>query len=171
METGRQAGSIDPNRVQQTIEEMLALARESLKMEVSFVSEFVDGRQVYRRVEGDAKSFGLQEGGGIPLEGSYCQRVIDGRLPGSVPDAKNDERVKYLTVTREAGIGSYVGVPLRRSDGGLYGTLCCISHAPNPWLREQDLKLMETYSRDMVRLIEREAAVEDEEVADRALIV
>ncbi len=45
-------------------------------------------------------------------------------------------------MTREAGIGAYVGVPLRFSDGHLYGTLCALSHSPDPSLGERDARFM-----------------------------
>lgn len=125
-----------------------------MDMEVAFVSEFADDRLVFRAFGGDAASFGWEEGGSIPLAGSYCKRVIDGTLPNVVPDATRDGRVKDLTVTREAGIGSYCGVPLRLSDGTLYGTPCCVSRSPDPWLREKDLGLMENVAQRLVRSLE-----------------
>jgi len=148
-----------PNSSRETIEELLSLGREIFGMEVAFFSEFVDGRQVYRGIGGDAEHFGLREGASIPLEVSYCQRVIDGRLPNLIPDAKNDERVNRLDVTHDAGIGSYMGVPIRLSDGRLYGTLCCLSRAPAPWLNEHEVELLKRFTRDVTRLLEREGVV------------
>ncbi len=111
---------------------------------------------VFRALEGDAESFGWQEGGGVPLEGTFCKRVVDGRLPNVVPDAKNDERVNGLEVTREADIGSYVGLPLRFSDGRTYGTLCCLSHTSEPRLRERDARFMSVLARLVAEQLERE---------------
>src|SRR3712207_8484399 len=50
----------------------------------------------------------------------------------SIPDAKADGRVKILEATGKADIGSYVGAPIRLSDGHLYGTLCVLSHSADP---------------------------------------
>jgi response regulator RpfG family c-di-GMP phosphodiesterase len=138
------------------IERALSAAREVLGMEVAFTSEFVGGKQVYRSVEGDAASFGLREDDGIPLEGTFCLRVIQGRLPNAIPDAKSDVRVKDLAVTREADIGSYVGVPLSFSDGRLYGTMCAISHSPDPSLRQRDVEFMRVLARLVAEQLERE---------------
>jgi GAF domain-containing protein len=60
------------------------------------------------------------------------RRLVEGCLPGVVPDARGDGRVMNLDITREAGIGAYVGAPLWFSDGRLYGTLCALSHSPIP---------------------------------------
>lgn len=139
-----------------TIEEILASVREALGMEIAFVSEFVDDRLVFRATAGDAGSFGFEEGGDIPLEASYCKRVIDGRLPGVIPDARSEDRAKDLPITGEADIGSYIAVPLRLKDGRSYGTLCCASHTADTWLRERDLMLMERLAQKVVLRLDEE---------------
>ncbi len=58
-------------------------------------------------------------------------------------------------MTGEAGIGSYVGIPLRLSDGSVYGTLCCASHSPDPWLARRDLGLMGRLAARLVANLER----------------
>ena len=124
-------------------------------MDVAFVSEFAGDELVFRAIEGDAESFGWQEGAGFPLEESYCKRVLEGRIPRAVPDARGEEATRDLRVTSEADMGSYCAVPLVRSDGRPYGTLCCVSHEPDPWLRERDLSLMERTAHWLVEDLER----------------
>jgi GAF domain-containing protein len=138
------------------IEEMLSAVREVLEMDVAFVSEFAGERMVFRALEGDAESFGWEEGDGFPIDESYCKRVLDGRINRVVPDAKGEGATRDLRVTSEADIGSYVAVPLVLSDGRLFGTLCCVGHAPDPWLRERDLGLMERVARQLIEQLERE---------------
>jgi len=137
------------------IEEMLSAVREVLEMDVAFVSEFAGERMIFRALEGDAESFGWEEGDGFPIDESYCKRVLDGRINRAVPDAKGEDATKDLRVTSEADIGSYVAVPLVLSDGRLFGTLCCVGHAPDPWLRERDLGLMERVARQLIEQLER----------------
>jgi GAF domain-containing protein len=137
------------------IEYMLRDVREALRMDVAFVSEFSEDRLVFRALEGDAESFGWREGESFPIDESYCKRVLDGRIPRVVPNAKSEDATKDLRVTSEADIGSYCAVPLVLSDGRLYGTLCCVSHEPDPWLRERDLGIMERTARWLVEQLER----------------
>ena len=139
----------------ETMEQMLSSVRPALEMDVVFISEFGEDRLVFRVLEEDAKSFGWREGKSFPLDASYCKRVLDGRIPSIVPDAKDEHWTKNLWVTSEADIGSYVAIPLVLSDGRLYGTLCCVSHTPDPWLRERDLRLMERIARELVERLER----------------
>ena len=138
------------------IERLLSMVRENLQMDVAFVSEFAGNKLIFRALEGEAESFGWREGEGFPLDESYCKRVLDGRLPNLVPDARNEDSTKDLWVTSEANIGSYVAVPVVLSDGHPYGTLCCVSHKADPGLRERDLGLMEGVAREVSRQIQRE---------------
>ena len=139
----------------ENIVQMLSAVREVLEMDVAFVSEFAGDRMIFRALEGDAESFGWEEGEGFPIDESYCKRVLDGRIPNVVPDAKREDATRDLRVTTEADIGSYAAVPLVLSDGRLYGTLCCVSHTPDPWLRERDLGLMERVARQLIEQLER----------------
>lgn len=124
------------------IERLLALARTHLDMELALVSEFTDNQRIVRIVAGDPEAFGLEVGAGTPLFDTYCWRVVNGLLPRVIPDAKADVRLRDLEVTWEADIGSYIGVPIRFSDGRINGCLCCLSHIPNPSLRDRDAGFM-----------------------------
>ena len=140
----------------ETIERLLSTVREAMEMDVAFVSEFTEDRLVFRALEGDAESFGWRGGESFPLDASYCKRVLDGSIPNVVPDAKSEELTKDLWVTKAADIGSYVAVPVVLPDGRPYGTLCCVSHKPDPRLRERDLGLMEGVARELSRQLRRE---------------
>jgi GAF domain-containing protein len=137
------------------IEYMLRDVREALRMDVAFVSKFSEDHLVFWALEGDAESFGWQEGDSFPIDESYCKRVLDGRIPQVVPDAKREDATKDLRVTTEADMGSYCAVPLVLSDGRLYGTLCCVSHECDLWLRERDLRVMERTAKWLVEQLER----------------
>jgi HD-GYP domain-containing protein (c-di-GMP phosphodiesterase class II) len=147
---------IASNRSSTSVQKILATAREVLGMDVAFVSRFTEERMMFRALEGDARSFGWREGEGLPLAGTFCKRLVEGTLPSVIPDTRNDERVNRLDMMREADIGSYVGVPLRFSDGRVYGTLCCLSHISNPRLQEQDARFMHVLARLAADQLEHE---------------
>jgi response regulator RpfG family c-di-GMP phosphodiesterase len=143
-------------RTPHTVERALAAAMEVLNMDVAFVSECADTKLIFRNLVGDAESFGWRESEGIPLDDTYCRLLVDGRLPNMIPDSKSDARVKWLDVTGEANIGSYVGVPIRFSDGRLYGTLCALSHSSDPLLEERDALFVRVLARIVAEQLERE---------------
>ena len=155
MSEQRPSGS-ELRQTPETIERLLSTVREALEMDVAFVSEFAADQLIFRALEGDAESFGWRENEGLPLEESYCKRVLDGRLPNVIPDARSEGSTRDLWVTSEANIGSYAAVPVVLSDGRPYGTLCCVSHRADPRLRERDLGLMEGVARELSRQLKRE---------------
>ncbi len=87
-------GEVASDRSSGIIERALRLARETLGMEIAFVSEFADEQMLIRKLSGDAGSFGWREGQAIPLTRSFCKRVLEGSLPNMVPDAQDDECAK-----------------------------------------------------------------------------
>jgi signal transduction histidine kinase len=143
-------------RTPDIVERVLAAAKEELGMEVAFVSEFAEQRMIFRKLVGEAESFGWQEGESIPLNDTFCQLLIEGRLPSVIPDANGNELVQLLDVTDQARIGSYVGVPIKFSDGHLYGTFCALSHSSYPSLNERDAQFIRVLARLVTDHLERE---------------
>ncbi|MFN8073827.1 MAG: EAL domain-containing protein [Kineosporiaceae bacterium] len=125
------------------LEELLALARRSLRMDLAFVSWFTDGRQVVDVVGGDAATFEIGPGASVPYDGSYCARVVRGDLPQVIPDAAALPGTAALPVTDRVGIGAYVGAPLRDDAGGVLGMLCCIARGPRPDLDDRAAGLLD----------------------------
>lgn len=138
-----------------TVQGALATVRELLGMDAAYLAECTDGRQVFRALDGDTESFGMELDSGPLADGTYCARMLSGRLPNVVPDSSADERVRNLDVTQLAAIGSYAGVPLRFPDG-TKGSLCCLSHSPEPSLAERDLSFMRTLARLLEDHLERQ---------------
>lgn len=111
-------------------------------MGVVYVAEFSEGKQVYRAVAGDAASFGISQGQGHSLDGSYCPLMVRGDIPNLIPDSAGDLRVRDLEATEALGIGAYIGVPLYLPNGDLYGSFCGLSHSAQGDLNERDGKFM-----------------------------
>ncbi len=125
----------------------LALAREMLGMDAAHVSDFTDGQQRFRQVEGANDGFGLHAGDRLPLEETYCVRMADGRVPNVIPDTSQEPQVADLPVTADANLGAYVGVPIVASDGEVLGSFCCLSHEPDPSLAERDITFLHVLAK------------------------
>ena len=137
-------------------ERAVEAVRELLGMDVAATTEFVDGKQFFRVLSGDAESFGLGTGAGLPLEQTYCQRVLAGRLPNLILDVRGDDRAASLPITELARVGAFASVPLTFSDGTLYGTLCAGSHEAKPDLGYRDLQFLHVFARMIIDQLERE---------------
>jgi hypothetical protein len=116
----------------------LKLAHTETQMDVAVLGEVCDGREVVRYLAGDGGSFGLTPGASMPIEDTYCHRLLTGRLSNVVPDAQANEQVRDLEITRVARVGAYIGVPLTGLDARLY-VLCCLAHEQRPQLGERDV--------------------------------
>ena len=138
------------------VDRLLTLIRQHLDMELALVSEFTPDEQIIRRVDGEAKAFGLEEGTRTSLSETYCWRMTQGYLPSVVPNAKFVPQLRNLDWTWTADIGSYIGVPIRFRDGTVYGTLCCLSHETDLSLSDRDEQFLYLCAHVMAQGIESE---------------
>ncbi len=69
----------------------------------------------------------------VELSRSYCQHVVGDAAPLVVDDAPAHPRVRDIPATRDAGVGAYLGVPLRTPDAQLLGSLCVVDFGPRAW--------------------------------------
>jgi GAF domain-containing protein len=145
----------------QRIDKAIAMARDSLGMELGYLTEFSGDEQIYRAVAGNGASFDISVGEGLPLPGSYCERMISNRIPHVVPNTAEVDELRDLAMTRVGRVASYAGVSVRLSDGSLYGTLCTVSHEPRPDLGEGHVHLLEMLSRIVASGIEQERLVRE----------
>ena len=150
-----------------SVSQVLSMLRQTLRMDVVFVSEFVDGRRVFRFVDADGPA-PIAAGESSPLEESYCKLVVDGRLPGLITDVARLSPPVPLPKT-SVPIGAHLSTPIVMNDGQAYGTLCCFSAAPNEALRLRDLTALRHCAQLVARKLEvtraeRERAVQDTEI-------
>ena len=135
------------------ITELLKLAHAETQMDVAVLGEVCDGREVVRYVAGDGGSFGLSPGASMPIEDTYCHRLLTGRLSNVVADARADEQMRDLEITRAAGVGAYIGVPLTGLDARLY-VLCCLAHEQRPNLGERDVLFLRDVGEAVLAALE-----------------
>lgn len=134
------------------ITDTLLLLRKQLRMDVVFVSEFVDGERVFRFVHG-GEALGIRAGDAAPLEESYCQRVVQGRMPELVPDARElVARGELFDPGIE--VGAHLSTPVVLADGRVYGTVCCFSSAAQPDLQQGALACLRQCARLVARKID-----------------
>ena len=119
------------------------------------MSEFVGSRQIFQRVSAGPDGAGPKAGTSRPLVGSYCTRVLDGRLQSLIPNARRDLMTRDLPITEEFNIGAYIGAPIYRANGHLHGMLCCISHTPRTDLGEREAAILALLAQMLGDLADR----------------
>ena len=135
-----------------SVSELLRAMRQRMEMDVVFVSEFIDGRRMFRYVDAAPGAPELEPGTSNPAEESVCQRVVEGRVPELVRhlSAMPADQLPPLPFR----IGAHLSTPIVMKDKRVYGTLCCFSAAPNPGLVQADLDKLRMCATLVARKVE-----------------
>jgi GAF domain-containing protein len=123
------------------VEQALTAARERLGMDAAYVTTIDSGHQTIDGIVGDSQIVDRYQGSVLPIEQTYCMRMLQGDIPNVVPDARAQPALRDLAVTRE--IGAYVGVPVTLPDGRVHGTLCCVSREARSGIGDDELRFMQ----------------------------
>lgn len=145
----------DPSIAQQVTED-LGVIRTHVKMDAAFISEFKNGRRVFRYINSDSQIANIQALDGDPLEESLCQLIVEEKIPGFIQDIEKLEVTKSVKSASRLNIRSYLGVPIRLANGDLYGTFCCFSHSPRWDLNAQDVETMNMFAAITAKRLEKE---------------
>ncbi len=137
----------------EAIPQMLRLIRERTHMDVVFVSEFTQGRRVFRHIVQPPGEPVLVAGAGDALEDSWCQRVVDGRIPQFLPDAHEVMESAALPVP-PFPVGTHISTPIVLPDGRVYGTLCSFSFGVRGASTLRDLDLLQYAAKLLSQIIE-----------------
>ena len=155
--------------VDDAVREVLRDLRQNLKMDVIFISEIRDGKRMFKHVDNKPGCNLIATGGGSRLEESFCQCVLDGRLPKLVHDAEA-HRAKARLPDTPFRVGAHISAPIVLADGQVYGTLCTFSMAADPSLTDKDLKKLECVARVAAKRIDlRLSRLREDEMARWAL--
>ncbi|MBV8503073.1 MAG: EAL domain-containing protein [Paucibacter sp.] len=141
----------------------LRTIRRHLDMDVAFISEFTEGRRLFRYVDAASPNPPIRVGGSDPLEESYCQRVVDGRLPELMVDSCQNAEALSLPATLALPVGAHLSVPIRLADGRVFGTFCCFSTRPDETLGREDLVTMRVLADVMAEHFGQELAYRETE--------
>lgn len=115
---------------------MLPVITRHLGVSAAFVSEVTPGALKFLGAV-DASNCGLLAATSEPILESFCQYVYATAAPMVVGDTSLDPRVTSVGLRHKYSIGSYVGVPIIRSSGAIYGTLCALDPEPRTFDDDQ----------------------------------
>ena len=143
------------------IQRILDVARSIAGFDVAWLSRFEQDRQVFTAVSAEP-GLGPRAGMSTASDGSYCVRVLDGRLPRVIPDTSAVPVASSLSLTAELDIRAYAGVPIRGADGEVRGMLCVTHRTAVPALRERQVQSLDMLAQVLEALLaEGEPEVED----------
>ncbi len=123
------------------LDQLLRMTRELVDTDVALLTEIRNGRENAQRVDGDWPGAASLQDASLPLEETFCQRMLDGRIGNYIRDAQTDPRVSDLAMARQLGVGAWLGVPVDVSDTRLY-VLCCLAREARPSIGEREVRLL-----------------------------
>ncbi|GAA3342891.1 hypothetical protein GCM10020358_39550 [Amorphoplanes nipponensis] len=141
------------SEAEQQVAELLRTARESLGLSLAFMTR-MDGTTQHLEVVESPLPWVFKDGNTQPQATTFCQAIIDGKLPAVMPNVKDFPVAMKLPSARMPRIRSFVSVPMVLSDGTLYGTFCAAGFAADKALSKRDKALMEVLSRAAALIIE-----------------
>lgn len=134
------------------VAELLVTAKRSLGLSLTFLSRLDGETQHLEVVESSIPLF--KDGQSQPQPTSFCQAILDGRLPPVIPNVAKLPAAKRLPAARFPRIRSFVSVPVTLSDGTIYGTFCAAGFTADRGLAKRDQALMEVLASAAATIIE-----------------
>lgn len=110
-------------------------------------------------VDGDNDDF--KAGVRLPWPEIMRARMTAISAPQAAPDVLIEPRFGDASIAQRAQIRAYLGVPLQRADGSLFGSLCGFDPAPRGPELAQHLPQARLYARLLGSLLERDLELSD----------
>ncbi|MDP3699947.1 MAG: GAF domain-containing protein [Hylemonella sp.] len=133
---------------------LLHSIRESLNMDVVFVSKFADGHRKFVAADSAPDHDFIRPGMSDPLEQSWCHRIVQGRLPELIRDGKMLIARGQVPFT-PLEIGTHLSVPVVLPDGSVYGTLCTFAFFVDNQIDQHDVERLRETSKLIARRLRR----------------
>ncbi|MDI1289502.1 MAG: EAL domain-containing protein [bacterium] len=140
-------------QAQEQIADLLLTARSSLGLSMAFLSR-MDGTTQHLEVVESSVPFIMKDGTTQVQETSFCQAILDKRLPEVIPDVRKYPVAMALPAAKFPRIRSYVSVPVVLSDGSVYGTFCAAGLTADRELQERDRALMSVLAKAAALIVE-----------------
>jgi len=143
-------GSVDEKLLR-----LLSLVRKHLKMDVAFISEFIQTDRVFKVVDNHTDNHCVSVRNSDPICETYCKKISDNDLEPIIPNTHKHPITKAMPVTKKLNIGAYIGVPIVLASGKTYGTFCCYKTTFDDDLNDRDLAFLKLISELATELIEQ----------------
>jgi len=111
----------------------------------------------------DDLGFGLRPGQDLVLESTICNEIRQHLQPVVFGHASADPHYSKHHTPRHYGLESYLSVPIFRTDGSFFGTLCAIDSRPANLDAPMILKTVQLFAE----LIGRQLEIEDDLASSR----
>lgn len=105
--------------------------------------------------------YGTKEGAVFKWSDSFCSRMVEGLGPRMAPQSDQIAIYASAPIASALEIKAYVGVPITRADGSLFGTLCAIDPSPQADKIRDGQEIIELMAAMLSSLLNAELAAAD----------
>lgn len=141
---------------------VLRLLHDRLGFALWMVSRTEGEDWIVLHTEGEGHGYGIDAGTIFRWADTFCVHMVEGRGPRIAPCSDAVPAYASAPGGRGMKIGAYVGVPLARADGTLFGTLCAIHPEPQPAAIQAEQPLVELLSGLLSTILAAELRAADE---------
>ena len=141
------------------VDAILDAVRRHLGMEIAFASRFTGAYRQFTHIRAEIP-VPAAPGDSEPLDETFCHHILEGRLPEIIHNAADIPFALTIPIARALPVGAHLNVPIRLSDGSIYGSFCCLSRAPDYSLTDRDLRMVRAFADLAAGEIDRELRAE-----------
>ncbi|MEM6303897.1 MAG: EAL domain-containing protein [Pseudomonadota bacterium] len=138
--------------VARTLERM----REHLGLDIAYISQLDGDDMIVRAHCSPDFPADLPDQMTIPRAAGFCTHMVSGEIPQIIHDTSQIPLARDLPTRHDFNIQCYIGVPLHREDGTVYGSLCALGHHPNETLNDRDLRSIKLFAEIVAEQIDAE---------------
>jgi hypothetical protein len=128
----------------------LKFLSEHVGWDVWMVTQVVDDRQVVLLAHPPEA---VRPGMELPWEKSFCRQMIEGNAPRVATVTAAVPAYATRTTGTLRDVAAYVGIPLVRADGTLFGTLCGVAFRAKPLSATREMSVVEAAARMLSTLM------------------
>ena len=146
----------------ETVGTLLETVMLATNMRFAAVARVTTDRWVACRTV-DEVNFGLAEGDEIGIDQTFCQSVRETSEKVMFNDVATDDVYRNHPIAAQFGIVSYASIPIFRSNGSFFGTLCAIDTEPRDVKHPRVVAMLEMFADIIGRSLETEERLEAQE--------
>ena len=148
------------------VRQLLEMLELVTRMESTYLTRIdFDAQRQHTMYAHNSSEMQIPEGFSVPWNDSLCKRALDDRCIFSNDVA---ERWRSCLAAQDLGIATFFSIPVRLTDGSLFGTLCATSRARQPYNIEGE-QVMNLFANLISHYVEKETLVQQLRAANVAL--
>ncbi|MEH1181130.1 sensor domain-containing diguanylate cyclase [Klebsiella michiganensis] len=148
------------------VRQLLEMLELVTRMESTYLTRIdFDAQRQHIMYAHNSSEMQIPEGFSVPWNDSLCKRALDDRCIFSNDVA---ERWRSCLAAQDLGIATFFSIPVRLTDGSLFGTLCATSRARQPYNIEGE-QVMNLFANLISHYVDKETLVQQLRAANVAL--